>query len=77
VKDEPIPADQFARVQNEMRKLHLLVEEVAAGIVISKGLHKLEARRALTEASANLEVAQFWLGKAIHAAKEANDLTNE
>jgi uncharacterized protein (DUF1015 family) len=67
--EETIPPDQFDRVLNEMTKLSRLFDEVERSIAIARGIHRHEAQRALDEARSCVEVAQYWMAKAIHAAK--------
>lgn len=72
-REEPVPADQFDRVLKEMRELDRLVGEVHEHVESARGISKYEAQRALNEASACIEVAQYWIGKALRAARGATD----
>lgn len=65
---EVTPSDQFERVVREMRKAERLLEEIQHGTDLAAGINKFEAQRALEHASACVEVAQYWLGKAIGEA---------
>jgi hypothetical protein len=67
VKEQPIPADQFARTKEELRKLSNLVDMIQSSIDVTASLETVEARRALVKASDDIETAGFWLGKAIKA----------
>ena len=75
--DEKVPADQFERVVREMRKAALLLDEIQHGTDLAKGVHKFEAQRALDHASACVEVAQYWLSKAIREAVKAGQAGND
>lgn len=70
-----IPADQFEHVLAEMSKLSALFDEVDRSIHMARGVHRHEAQRALDEARSCVEVAQYWMKKAIDAAlrKESHD----
>jgi hypothetical protein len=68
---EVIPSDQFDRVVREMQKAARLIEEIQRGNDLARGLHKYEAQRALDKASARVEEAQYWLGRAIAEAAKA------
>ena len=62
---EHIPPDQFERVLREMRKLDMLVGEVQEHIEVARGVTNFEAQRALNEVSRHIEIAQYFMGKAI------------
>jgi t-SNARE complex subunit (syntaxin) len=65
--------DQFDRVLREMEKLSQLFNEVEQAIKLAKGINRHEAQRALDKARADVEVAQYWMKKAIDAARTSNN----
>jgi hypothetical protein len=67
--------DQFELVLKEMEKLARLFDEVEQAIKLAKGINRHEAQRALDKARADVEVAQYWMKKAITAAR-TTDQTN-
>jgi len=71
-KDQ-ISHDQFDRVLQEMEKLTRLFDEVEQAIKLAKGIQRHEAQRALDKARADVEVAQYWMKKAIAAARSSSD----
>jgi len=73
-KDERAPPTQFERVKEEMRKLERMIAEIHEGLAVARGLHKFESQRALDKSSECIELAQYWLGKAISHAVQASQL---
>lgn len=73
MKDETIPPDQFEKVLREMTKLSQLLDDVERSIKLARGIHRLEAQRALDQARSCVEVAQHWMQKAIRVAHSANE----
>jgi hypothetical protein len=65
--------DQFERVLLEMEKLTRLFDEVEQAIKLAKGIQRHEAQRALDKARADVEVAQYWMKKAIAAARTSSE----
>jgi hypothetical protein len=68
-KKDQVSHDQFDRVLREMEKLAHLFDEVEQAIKLAKGINRHEAQRALDKARADVEVAQYWMKKAIDAAR--------
>jgi hypothetical protein len=65
--------DQFELVLLEMEKLARLFDEVEQAIKLAKGINRHEAQRALDKARADVEVAQYWMKKAIVAARTSSE----
>lgn len=61
--------DQFDRVLGEMQKLSRMFDEVEQSLRLAKGINRHEAQRALDQARSCVEVAQYWMQKAITAAR--------
>jgi hypothetical protein len=64
---ESIPSDQFERCVEELRKAALLVEEIQRASDVATGLNKHEAQDRLAKAREHMELAGFYLDKAIKA----------
>ena len=71
--DERSPHDHFEFLLKEMKKIERQLEQVHQRETVGKGIHQYETNRALYEARACLEVAQYWIGKALAAADTADD----
>jgi hypothetical protein len=71
-KDQ-VSHDQFDRVLAEMERLNRLFDEVEQAIKLAKGINRHEAQRALDKARADVEVAQYWMKKAIDAARKSGE----
>jgi len=67
MKSQPIPSDQFERCVEELRKAALLVEEIQRAADVASGLNKFEAQERLAKAREHMELAGFYLDKAIKA----------
>lgn len=65
---QSIPSDQFERCVDELRKAALLVEEIQRAADVASGLNKHEAQERLVKAREHMELAGFYLDKAIKAA---------
>jgi hypothetical protein len=72
-KKDQVSHDQFDRVLKEMEKLAHLFDEVEQAIKLAKGINRHEAQRALDKARADVEVAQYWMKKAIDAARTSGE----
>jgi hypothetical protein len=72
-KKDQVSHDQFDLVLLEMEKLARLFDEVEQAIKLAKGIQRHEAQRALDKARADVEVAQYWMKKAIAAARTSSD----
>jgi hypothetical protein len=70
---DQVSHDQFDRVLLEMEKLARLFDEVEQAIKLAKGINRHEAQRALDKARADVEVAQYWMRKAIDAARTSSE----
>ncbi len=72
-----IPADQFERVIEEMRRFANLIDEQERHVTTSRGITALEARRCFALSSARLQEAGFWFQQALkHAHAGVTDLEN-
>jgi hypothetical protein len=72
-KKDQVSHDQFDRVLAEMERLNELFNEVEQAIKLAKGINRHEAQRALDKARADVEVAQYWMKKAIDAARKSSE----
>jgi hypothetical protein len=70
---DQVSHDQFELVLLEMEKLARLFDEVEQAIKLAKGINRHEAQRALDKARADVEVAQYWMKKAINAARTSSE----
>jgi hypothetical protein len=70
---DQVSHDQFELVLLEMEKLARLFDEVEQAIKLAKGINRHEAQRALDKARADVEVAQYWMRKAIVAARTSSE----
>lgn len=62
---EQVPPDQFARVQEEMRKLNLQLEEVERAGALLDATRREQSIRDINQAAVFLEIAGFFLAKAV------------
>ncbi len=67
-----IPADQFERVLEEMRRFSNLIEQQERNIVTSRGIGAIEARRCFALSSTRLQEAGFWFQEALKHARSAD-----
>lgn len=63
------PGEQFEKTLADMRLLSQLVEEIDKGIVTARGIDRHEATRALDEARKHIEIAQYFVSKAVRYAR--------
>jgi hypothetical protein len=70
---DQVSHDQFDRVLREIERLNQLFDEVEQAIRLAKGINRHEAQRALDKARADVEVAQYWMKKAIDAARKSGE----
>ncbi len=66
--DERIPADQFERVIEEMRRFSNLIDEQERHMATSRGITAIEARRCFGLSSTRLQEAEFWFRQALKFA---------
>ncbi len=66
-----IPADQFERVIEEMRRFANLIDEQERHVTTSRGITAIEARRCFTFSAARLQEAGFWFQQALKHAHAA------
>lgn len=62
---EPVPADQFARVQEEMRKLNLQLEEIERAGALLDATRREQSLRDIHQAAHYLEIAGMFMAKAV------------
>jgi hypothetical protein len=74
--DLRIPADQFERVIEEMRRFANLIDEQERQLTTLRGITALETRRCFALSSARLQEAGFWFQQALkyaHASVTENE----
>lgn len=67
-KQAAIPADQFERVIEEMRRFANLIDEQERHVTTARGITALEARRCFALSAARLQEAGFWFQQALKYA---------
>ncbi len=67
-KGHRVPADQFERVLEEMRRFSNMLDEQERHIATARGITAIEARRCFAVSSTRLQEAKFWFQEALKYA---------
>jgi hypothetical protein len=70
--EERIPADQFERVVEEMRRFNNQIDEQERHMTTSRGINVIEARRCFANSSQRLQEAGFWFQQALKHAHDGD-----
>jgi hypothetical protein len=74
IKEEPLPADQYTRVVEELRKFAVIMDEVQGYVETVHGIEAAEARRCFSWAAARLQEAGYWFGQGLKHAQKSGKI---